>query len=47
MFCQAEKEPDTAYSNILPGTVDFINVFNSETIPKLLAVSFGTSYLIV
>ena len=29
----------------LPGTVDFFNVFNSETISKLLAVSFGSSYL--
>ena len=44
MLCQAEKEPDTALATDLPGTVDYY-VFNSETIPRLLTVSFGSSYV--
>ena len=43
MWCQAEKEPDTALATDLPGTVDY-NVFNSETILRLSTVSFGMSY---
>ena len=44
MLCQAMKEPETALATDLPGTVDYY-VFNSETIPRLLAVSFGLSYV--
>ena len=44
MLCQAVKEPETALATDLPGTVDYY-VFNSETIPRLLAVSFGLSYV--
>ena len=42
MWCQAEKEPDTALATDLPGTVDY-NVFNSETILRLSTVSFCKS----
>ena len=45
MLCQAMKEPETALATDLPGTVDYY-VFNSETIPRLLVVSFGSSYVI-
>ena len=44
MLCQAEKELETALATDLPGTVDYY-VFNSETIPRLLTVSFGSSYV--
>ena len=42
MWCQAEKEPETALATDLLGTVDY-NVFNSETILKLSTVSFCKS----
>ena len=45
MLCQAMKEPETALETDLPGTVDYY-VFNSETIPRLMTVSLGLSYVI-
>ena len=45
VFAKLRRNQTLHLVTVLPGTVDFY-VFNSETIPRLLAVSFGSSYVI-
>ena len=44
-FAKLRRNQTLHLVTVLPGTVDFFYVFNSETIPRLLAVSFGLSYV--
>ena len=45
VFAKLRRNQTLHLVTVLPGTVDFSYVFNSETIPRLLAVSFGSSYV--